>query len=1147
MVLVNTMAQYQTLQKTQIISTDTCSFILDTASVIPESLILINTETSLPVPDSCYQFYFEGSLLVFDSTLCYHPITILIYYTTTAYNLSLSFSLIDSLDNRQIIDSSSLNKIEPLHAFIPKTSDGLIRTGNISRGISVGNTQGTSLQSSLDIRLSGKLNDDVEITAVITDNNIPVQPDGNTRQLQEFDKVFIELKKGQTKLRAGDIELLKPDSYFMNYYKKTHGAVFSSTIDTENSLISADSCSQTIQVSAGVSKGKFARNTFTGIDGNQGPYKLTGADNEQYIIVLSGTEKVYIDGEPMIRGQSEDYIIDYNVGELTFTAKRFITSDSRIMIEFEYSDKNYIRSLITGSYVYSDEKLNFSFHIYSEQDARNQPLQQDLDDSDRLILQQAGDIPMNAVVPGWDSVAFSNDYILYSLIDSLGYDSVFVFSNNPDSANFRVNFSYAGPGNGDYILDENLANGRVYKWVAPVGGIHQGDHMPYIVLVAPKKQQMASMGVEYYVSDNLTGGIEMAVSNDDLNTFSTLGENDNTGSAAKIYIRHSTASMTDAKRKKFLLTNEISYEFTEASFSPIERFRDIEFSRNWNMTDLTALSNDHIVSGSVSLYEGTKQIASFRSEFFNKSSVFSANKNSLYLGYSGSRFRINHNISYVNSRGSNTTSGFFRQKGQFAMLFKPIAIGCAVDQEINLWKSKQDSLLEVSYEYFEFEPFLETISDSSKIASRIWYKKRISKGFQENTLKPKLLSEEAGIRFSSLMVRQKISLIAAYRSTSSLDTLGNVSGNDRNFLSRFEHSINLFKNGISSFLFYEVGSGFESKKEFSYIEVAQGQGQYTWNDYNQNGIRELDEFETARYQDEANYIRIMIPGTEFIQVYTLQLNETFIIEPSRFLTKDSLFLYKVFSRFSNRFQYSINRKTRSDDFSDRFYPIMYDVSDTSLITVYSGLNNTVFFNRAHPVFSVRYRYSNYSNKALLINGFESRQMKNNEIQILWNITKIMGADVLISQGAKINSTEFSLNRNYNISTQQINVAYHIQPDSKHRYSMLFRYKNSINNDSFNAEHSTIISAGPEFRFPLFDKHTITVRMSYHDVKYNADENTSLAFEMLESLGLGSNFTWNVAMQYLITKSIQLNFIIDGRKTNDNKVVHFGSIQIRALL
>src|SRR5690606_13162357 len=104
-----------------------------------------------------------------------------------------------------------------------------------------------------------------------------------------------------------------------------------------------DDSKTTVFAAAALVRGQYARSAFTGQEGNQGPYKLRGQNGELYVLVVSGSERVFVNGILLERGENNDYIIDYNAGEITFTSTFPITSEMRINIEYQYSDRNYTR------------------------------------------------------------------------------------------------------------------------------------------------------------------------------------------------------------------------------------------------------------------------------------------------------------------------------------------------------------------------------------------------------------------------------------------------------------------------------------------------------------------------------------------------------------------------------------------------------------------------------------------------------------------------------------------------------------------------------------------------------------------------------------------------------------------------------------
>ena len=107
------------------------------------------------------------------------------------------------------------------------------------------------------------------------------------------------------------------------------------------------------------------------------------------MLIISGSERVYVNGILKERGENKDYIIDYNAGEIIFNATFPITSEMRIVMEYQYSDRNYTRFLSYGGFQHESDKFSIGAYVYNENDVKNQPLQQNLTQEHIEILKNA--------------------------------------------------------------------------------------------------------------------------------------------------------------------------------------------------------------------------------------------------------------------------------------------------------------------------------------------------------------------------------------------------------------------------------------------------------------------------------------------------------------------------------------------------------------------------------------------------------------------------------------------------------------------------------------------------------------------------------------------------------------------------------------
>lgn len=1122
---------------------------LDSLSIIPGSLEIKRGDAI--VPPSSYRIDYPKAQLWFEATSPASTDTLPLQVFFRVYPISFEAPVFTR--DRKLLERASSEPGSAPYTERPSAQnsslfglEGLTRSGSISRGISIGNNQDAVVNSSLNLQLAGRISGNIEVLAAITDENIPVQAEGNTQQLQEFDKVYIQLNNDKHKLVAGDYDVRNPDGYFMRYFKKAQGGLYAYNEVLERKGKSPLNLSAGL--GAAVSRGKFSRNLFNGIESNQGPYRLRGVENELFIIVMSNSEKVFIDGLLLERGQDRDYVIDYNTAEITFTTRRLINKDMRITVEFQYADRNYARTLLTGFASWKDSRLQTGLNFYSEQDSKNQPLQQDLSPEDKAILAEAGDNLSQAVKESGDSVAYNVNEILYARIDTVvsgtTYTDIYLYSSSPDSAFYRVSFSNLGPGKGDYVAVDGLTNGRAYQWVAPVNGIQQGNYAPSVLLISPKQRQMASGFVRYDFTPFTKAGVELAVSKDDINRFSTKDKGNDGGLATRITLEHQQP-LKAGKPEGWSFTGKLLTELNDEYFRPVEVYRPVEFSRDWNTTGLKAFDKEWLTNVQV----GLRHTQSGELRYSFKSLLRGNSYKGLMHGLNGNILRSDWtarwDASYLSTDGVDVKSTFLRHKEEITRRLGTWIPGIRFEQERNEQKINGSDSLSISAFNFRIAELFFTRPDTVKISMKGAVSRREDDGIRGGDFLHATTADMANYMIGwNKGQRQKLSLILNYRNLSIVDTLLTTVKADESATGRLDYSLNAGKGLLNFTTFYEGGTGREPRQLYSYVEVAPGTGTYTWNDYNGDGIPQLNEFEIAAFQDQANYIRIFSSTDEYVKVFFNQFNAVINLNPAAKFTAAAK---PFFSKFSLLSSFRFDNKISGDGSNFGYWnPFPGIIPDTLLISTQSTGRHSLFFDRTSSKLAADISWQEQRSRQLLANGLDTRTNDIWSGTIRWNISQWFGLQQKFEQSRKKSEAEAFATRNYLIKARSSDSKFNFQPGSTYRLTLSYRYTDKLNTYSeASGENAKINDAGLEWRYNSVKKGLITARFNIVEISYNAETNTAIAFEMLEGLKVGTNLTWGMSIQRNLGSSLQLSLNYEGRQPAGFKMIHTGGAQVRA--
>jgi hypothetical protein len=1130
-------------EKTVSFSKDTLQ--LDTLSLQNE--MQFYSDTALLSNDAFYIDYAGGRVALKDKSLAGKPLKV--KYAVLPFNFAQTYSHKSFQEKGFTFSNAAPYIYKPL----PEQQDvfgysTLNRSGSFTRGISFGNNQDLVVNSFVDIQLSGKIAPDIEVLASLNDRNIPIQPEGTTAQIQNFDQKFISVTLPRQKVMLGDLQLTnQPDNYYLKYNKKVQGI----TAQSSWNIKQADS--GFTSVTGSLTKGKWQRQTFNGIEGNQGPYRLNGADGELYVIIVAGTEKIYINGELMKRGEQNDYKIDYNTGELVFTPARLITKYDRIIVEFQYADRNYQRYLLHAYTGYKVYDWLFNFNAYHEQDNSHQPIFATLRPQDRQALAKVGDSIQYAFAQSGDSVAFSGEKVLYKKKDTAGYKGIFVFSTNKDSAHFQVSFSYVGQGSGNYRQARALANGKVYQWLLPKNGIPQGDYEPVIKLVAPQKQQMFTLGTIHPLGQHGRAGIEGALSVRDLNTISNKDDGDNAGWAGRVFAENEFA--LDSSKKSLKIKYRLDFDHRDKKYTEVERSRSVEFNRIWNRqlqnpADQNERVEENLGTLTANLFNNNKFSLANTASIYRKSNYFNGLLENPVLRINAGKFAFLSSAeitlindtrnadSFRNRRTEKYTADLSR-----SLKFFRLGVGGTQEQSRFIFNGQQ-YLNSSSFKYDEVKAYLANETSSKnlfglEVNQRRDYSPFMDK-FSNTTIGRNLITKLYLLNNTD----RQLKLDFKYRNAVT-DTAPGVNAPkkiENTYLTRVEYLLNLLKGALNTSSNIEISTGRELKRDFVYVQVAKGQGTHTWNDYNHNGLKEFNEFETAPFKDLGEYIRVIIPSSQYQNVLSNQYQQSIKLQPGFLFKQDTK--PRVFAaRFSDVASFSVLNKLQTDPTLARLNPFYTKINDTQLISTSSLLRNVVYFNRTSPEWGADYTYNATGSKTFLVSGFDSRHSVENTVNLRWNLNSQFVLEPLYTFTRKSFNSDYFNSKDFIINYHKQGALLTWQLNQRLRFNMTFYNSTQKNVLSAPFEHSVQNDGGLESRYNLLGKGTISARFDYINIRYNYDPNSPIAYEILQGLRPGGNYTWNASWNQKLQNSLQLTFTYEGRKSEGSKTVNIGRANV----
>ncbi len=1058
--------------------------VFDSVSVWPDHII-ISTLHGKPYADSLLVKDPVRARIIWKDTI-HHPDSVRIQY----YRYPASWYGTDRLLTINPISSNAFNNRNP-----PGKSllGGLQTSGIWEQGLLAGNRQNAVPQSRLDLRLSGAVSDNLQLQAHIRDDNLPMGYEGVTTTFKDLNRIYVRIQGPGWQAAGGDTlwQYHSPLLVFMRDNKGLGVGYETKTLKTG--------------LAVAQQKGRYARSEFTLRTGELGPFALQTSSGEHEIYILHGSERIFLNGRRLTAGPGKDYQIDYARAQFRLNPELDINTGDRLTVEFQYAARQFVRWSSFDRAQWKQGKNTWEWFWYNETDNPHQSLLTVLDSTTTAWLRQNPGEEM-LWVPGWREAGPQDEGILYERQNS-GSGFYFVYSpaQNNAATRYTVQFSYVGPGKGNYLLDRYLAQGPVFVYA----GTGQGEYVPYVRIRPPSDRRYTGLrwhrkttnwntdfqSVYHYRNPNLL----FAGRKNRTNTLATAG---------KIGF--------EPRGKK--ISAHLIWQNLPAGYRSPDPVQQAGFLHIWDLEQLPAENFTHIeATGAWADSSFSVQTRLARLRLADSADLF---QGGLTQNANFGQWQQHLHFRLVGGRAPAGRRGFYRLETALQHTkgnWRPFVLWQR-EQRNRTRSGLPDSL---NYRLNQWETGLQWLL--GKHTLRLSYRNNIADSIRHtrwNTTRAEHIVK-ARWQFKGRNNRFALQLRRLDNRPESQnpqwDLTARWAGNDSTRALRW----NLQTTRAGSRII---------RNEVIYRRVPQGQGQYVWNDYNGDGIAQDGEFEPAYYSDRADYIMVVLPSVKYLPAVRQQWNVDGTFDPVR-----------RWAGLPALLRWRFRLQVQSDRSALRGHTGAFWVAGTAADERNDGLQ---WEQSWQPAEALRLRYR-IDLRALTQFTYNGKNLHFNRLQhwtARYSTANGPWWEVFFSNRYTSSRSEFYVLKNLSVQSYEGGLA-------AGRRSKQNTWETRLMHTRRYAGTSPMTAWDARLRYDWHsnsrpDRFGLSVR--YAAVQYEGNPLSPAGYVILEGLRPGNNWIFDLRWMRRLYRNIRLQVFYQMRKNGTEPVIHTGNIALQAV-